>query len=340
LDPKERGRFAGRRALAALCLAAACVATAAPADRALPGAVAVRAIDGEWTDARRGRTLPVRLRVPQSGEDTVPVILFSHGLGGSREGGGLWGEHWASHGYLVVHLQHPGSDRDLWRSQAGDPAAAARALRGGANAGQLLARVQDVRFVLDEIARRKARGDPDLRRADLSRVGLSGHSFGAQTTLALVGQRFVLPGGGEPLLRDPRIVAAIAFSPTSRERAGDLATQFGSIRPPVLLLTGTRDGDVIGDGTTPAARARVFDYLPPPDKYLAVFEGGDHGVFGGHALLRATSPRDVDIQSGVKALSLAFWDAHLRGDAPSAAWLGNGGAAALLSKGDRYETKP
>jgi predicted dienelactone hydrolase len=197
-----------------------------------------------------------------------------------------------------------------------------------------------VRFALDEIARRKAAGDPVLARADLSRVGMSGHSFGSVTTLALVGQRLVRAGAGEPLLIEPRIRAAIAFSPNARQRAGDPATQFGSVRLPVLMLTGTRDGDVMGDGTTPEARTKPFEHMPPPGKYLAVFEGGDHMVFGGHEMRRTVTARDRDIQSDVKALTLSFWNAHLRDDRDALAWLQEGGARSILSKDDRYESKP
>jgi hypothetical protein len=106
------------------------------------------------------------------------------------------------------------------------------------------------------------------------------------------------------------------------------------------MLTGTRDGDVLGDGTTPEARARPFEHMPPPGKYLAVFEGGDHMVFGGHEMRRAVTERDRDIRSDVKALTLSFWNAHLRDDRHALAWLQEGGARSILSKGDRYESKP
>jgi hypothetical protein len=80
--------------------------------------------------------------------------------------------------------------------------------------------------------------------------------------------------------------------------------------------------------------------MPPPGKYLAVFEGGDHMVFGGHELRRAPTARDREIQAGVNALSLAFWNAYLKDDANARAWLEGAGAKAALSKGDRYEARP
>ena len=47
----------------------------------------------------------------------VPVILFSHGLGGNREGSKFLGEHWAARGYVAVFLQHPGSDDSVWKGK-------------------------------------------------------------------------------------------------------------------------------------------------------------------------------------------------------------------------------
>ena len=44
-------------------------------------------------------------------------MLFSHGLGGSREGSAFLGKHWAARGYVVVFLQHPGSDESVWKSK-------------------------------------------------------------------------------------------------------------------------------------------------------------------------------------------------------------------------------
>ncbi len=66
-------------------------------------------VDEAWTDAARSRTVPLRVRWPD-GPGPWPLLLFSHGLGGSRDGGELWGEAWCEAGFVVIHLQHPGSD--------------------------------------------------------------------------------------------------------------------------------------------------------------------------------------------------------------------------------------
>src|ERR1700722_20103770 len=66
----------------------------------------------EWKDAKRERAVPVKVYLPK-GEGPFPVVIFSHGLGGSRDGYEYLGRHWASHGYVGVHLQHLGSDSSV-----------------------------------------------------------------------------------------------------------------------------------------------------------------------------------------------------------------------------------
>ena len=72
--------------------------------------------DFDWLDPRRQRPVPVRLYWPAglAADARVPLVVFSHGIGGSRRGYSYLGSHWASHGYASLHLQHVGSDRSLW----------------------------------------------------------------------------------------------------------------------------------------------------------------------------------------------------------------------------------
>ena len=77
-----------------------------------------------------------------------PVVLFSHGLGGSRHGSGYLGEHWSRRGYVAVFLQHPGSDESVWRDV---PTRRLAAMRDAASAENFLLRVQDVPTVLDAL---------------------------------------------------------------------------------------------------------------------------------------------------------------------------------------------
>jgi len=53
------------------------------------------------------RDFPIRVYLP-SEKSSAPIVLFSHGLGGSREDSGYLGKHWAARGYVAVFVQHPG----------------------------------------------------------------------------------------------------------------------------------------------------------------------------------------------------------------------------------------
>ncbi|MBA3593796.1 MAG: hypothetical protein H0W47_08335 [Polaromonas sp.] len=172
-------------------------------------AQAASSTDETWLDANRQRAVPVRIRWPQGAApaDGWPVIIYSHGLGGSRSGGEVWGEAWTQNGFVVLHLQHGGSDIDAVRGVSGGFADRA-ALRSVGNATQLLARLQDVAFALDEMARRKMT-EKAWRSVRTEWVGMAGHSFGAHTTLGIGGQAYP----GQPGLREPRIAALIALSP-------------------------------------------------------------------------------------------------------------------------------
>lgn len=275
--------------------------------------------DFEWTDAERQRAVPLRLRLP-AGEAPCPLVLFSHGLGGDLNAGSLWSEAWAAAGIATLHLQHPGSDRSVLRSGP-------RALRTAANAQQLQARALDVRFVLDELARRAAE-HPRLR---LDRIGLAGHSFGAHTTLAVAGQHF--PRGAT--LADPRPRAFAAFSP-SPPNGGDATAAFGSLRRPVLCLTGSLDGSPLvpeGDANRRegAWRRAVYDALPAGDKAELWLDGADHMSFGGQAVggamarLRERDPRASAQaerhQALIAAVSSDWWRAQLLDDAAARARL-------------------
>ena len=98
----------------------------------------------EWHDAARNRDVPVKIYYPATNTAPCPVIIFSHGLGGSREGYEYLGRHWASHGYVSVHPTHIGSDTSVLRTwQAMQHAAA--------DLQNAIDRPKDVSFVIDQL---------------------------------------------------------------------------------------------------------------------------------------------------------------------------------------------
>lgn len=267
-------------------------------------------VDFTVRDSQRERDIPVRVYLPAE-KRAAPVVLFSHGLGGTREGSVFLGRHWSARGYAVVFLQHPGSDDSVWKDKPlGERAAS---MRQAANAQNFNLRVQDVPAVLDQLDRWNKEAEHALAgRLDLAKLGMSGHSFGAVTTQAVSGQSYPLIGAR---FTDPRIKAALVLSP-SRPGAGDVQKAFGGVKIPWLLMTGTRDVALIGGAAIGASdvesRLAVFPALPAGAKYELVLEGAEHSVFTDRALPGDTGQRNPNHHRAILALSTAFWDAHLQ----------------------------
>jgi predicted dienelactone hydrolase len=309
-------------------------AAAAPAydPLATPAQFVAQTLDLEVHDAARNRDIPLRVYLPAE-KSPAPVVLFSHGLGGSREGNQFMGEHWSARGYVAVFLQHPGSDSSVWKDQP--PGQAMRGLREAANPQNFLLRVKDVPAVLDQLERwNHAAGNPLQNRLDLAHVGMSGHSFGAITTQAVSGQS---TASGQQAFTDPRIKAAIAFSPSPGKNASP-AQAFGKVAIPWMLMTGTRDNSPVGD-IDAASRLEVFPALPPGRKYEVVLFNAEHSAFTDRGLPGDREPRNPNHHRAILALSTAFWDAYLRNDPAARVWLDGAGARGALEKEDRWERK-
>lgn len=293
----------------------------------LPGAARSAApagfADETWTDAARGRQIPVRLRWP-AGEGACALVIHSHGLGGSRAGGAAWGEAWQAAGLAVLHLQHPGSDSAVWQ-QGG-----LRGARQAASAEQYLARVADARFVLDELERRRAAGGA-WSRVKFDTIGFSGHSFGARLTQALAGERAAGRWRAKRTegLAEPRLRAFIAFSPGFNERDGlddtALRQRFGAITRPFLAITGTDDDSMLVGDASNAARRAVYRGLPEGARAQLVLDGADHATFGGGTGIEQADarggrrgPRAASLQAQhqrvIAAISTDWWRWRLLGD--------------------------
>jgi len=164
---------------------------------------------------------------------------------------------------------------------------------------------------------------------------MSGHSFGAITTQAMSGQKNA--AGRE--FGDARIRAAVLMSPSPPQRKGaDPKVAFGEVKTPWLLLTGTEDDSPIGD-LTPARRLDVYPALPPGGKYELVLFGAQHSAFGDRPLPADRGERNPNHHRAVLALTTAFWDAHLKGDAAARSWLDGDGARTVLEAKDRWQRK-
>lgn len=283
-------------------------------------------------DSYRDRQIPVLIYLPRETQPE-PVVLFSHGLGGSRKGSAYLGVHWSERGYIAVFLQHPGSDELIWENKP--LAERALAMKEAADLQNFLLRVRDVPAVLDELDNwNKEPGNALFGRLDMRHIGMSGHSFGAVTTEAVSGEVFRAVS-----FTDPRISAAVIMSPSS-PRGGDADNQraFGSVKIPWLLMTGTKDVSPIGDQST-ASRLMVFPALPAGSKYQLVLNDAEHSAFTDRPLPGDSEPRNPKHHADILAITTAFWDAYLRSDSRARAWLDGPGPRGILDPADQWSSK-
>ena len=249
-----------------------------------------------WFDSKRQRSIPAVLYLPKT-DQPAPLIVFSHGLGGTRYGYSGFGKYWASKGMASIHLQHPGSDRAVWTSQG---FAVLSALKAAANTDNAVARALDVTFALNTLA-----ADTDLaKRINFEKIGVGGHSFGANTALMSAGAQFQQDGKALGF-GDKRIKAALVMSPPALPTSLDPKYVYRPIQIPTLHLTGTQDNTPIpGAITTADMRRESYDAIPAGPKYLGIYDGGKHAMFNDRT-------RD-DVNSAIKQsayeLSLKFFN--------------------------------
>jgi predicted dienelactone hydrolase len=294
-----------------------------------PAVAEARTCQGVWTDPARNRALPVELRLPDGARGQVPVILYSHGLGGSNAGGGIWKAAWERAGFAVLSVQHPGSDSSLLTPGAGIRNLIA--LRRAFTPATLTARVADIGFVLDRLDGQAGVGACPTTGIDRSRIGMAGHSFGSITTMAMAGARLT----GAPGMREARIAAAVALSP-SPPRDGSADRAFSDVTVPVMMATGTED-QLRFDTIRASDRLKPFAALPPGGKYLLVLDGATHMDLAGGGPL--SNPR-AELTRPVIAATTAFWNATLRLDTTAEGWLKSpSGFRATLPESDRFSIK-
>jgi predicted dienelactone hydrolase len=326
-------------ALSLICLAhAEETKTYAPPVPALEVAIA----KCEWHDARRDRDVPVKIYFPKDGAGPFPIVVFSHGLGGSRENYEYLGRHWAGCGYVSVHMQHIGSDDSIWKNVP--VAERARALqRGAVNIANVLNRPPDGQFVIDQMEKRNGDETSPLKgRLDLNSIAMAGHSFGGYTTLALAGETFILPLGMTKRYDEPRIKAAIQMSAPAPAIRREMDKAYGSITIPVMHMTGTWDFLEILPQTTAADRRIPFDHMSNSETCLVIFKDGDHMIFSGRERMMAAPEKlaqDATFQKLICASTTAFWDAYLKGNAGAKKWLLEGGCERLLGEQATIEHK-
>lgn len=277
---------------------------------------------GEFVDSSRdGRVVPFKVYYPvEHGLQSMPVILWSHGFGGSRDGAGFIARYVASHGYALVHITHFGTDSSLWEGKPGHPWDILRQTKVPRE--MTLARMNDVPFVLDCLPGWAEENLEPGQFMDFSRIGMSGHSFGAMTTQAIAGMPIPLRDKSLQSFRDDRVRAGILYSPTPIAHLTDALPEeiYGAIDIPLFHMTGTEDDSPL-EHHSYNDRLVIHRHAGHPEQYLQVLEGGDHMVYNGTRGKLEANPRREEHEEAIKIASLAFWDAYLKDDDKALAWM-------------------
>jgi predicted dienelactone hydrolase len=311
----------------------------------VPGPFTVKTVLFNWHDDTRNRNVPVRIYYPDTPDGKFPVILFSHGVGGSRDGYAYLGYHWASFGYVCVHIQHVGSDNGIWQGLSPDQIVPAMR-RATAQTSNSINRPLDISFAIDQLQNLNTDDATFKNRLDLDHIGMAGHSFGAFTTLAIAGEVFTSSTGKSVQWPDPRVKAAIAMSESAPRDRTQWDEAFAHIVIPMMHMTGTLDTSPT-DRSTLSDRRVAFDHIPATaDQYLITLQGGDHMVFSGRT--QANGPLagngnpglDPTLQVLIQQSTTAFWDAYLKSDPNAKTWLTGDGCKTMLGENAKLEIKP
>jgi predicted dienelactone hydrolase len=306
-----------------------------------PGPFGVGFRTYELVDATRGnRPLPTVVYYPsKTGSVTTPekdaaqdfsaapypVVMFSHGSGGSKDQYLYFYTHLASHGFVTAAMDHTGNvgigqEQPIYLDMS-------------------IKRPFDVIFVLDRMAEMfKPGGDlPGL--GDAGNAGIAGHSYGGNTTLGLAGTTFgwdfitescknpkfdkyvcPIPENKnllETKLPEKRFKAAITMAHDGAQSYfGPECAGGSSLSLPALFFGGT------ADNTCPYATEAVpcFGKTPAP-KFMVKMTGAGHIGF-----TDVLNEGDMDLarmHSLIQRYSVAFFSSVLKGDPGYTAYLGD-----------------
>jgi dienelactone hydrolase len=275
-------------------------------------------------DQVRDKDLEIKVTYPD-GVDTYPVIVFSHGLLGSKDGYQPLVRYWADNGYVVIQPTH--YDSAAFRKPTLTELRDLTPLFVGWES-----RPDDIILILNQLANIESLLPEFKGKFDHGRIGMGGHSFGSHTAMLIggtqlsansfgncgnVGSTSSGSGAGGKQFRDERPLAFLLLSPQGSGRALTETADFNQsawddFERPMMIVTGTEDkGRRRQDHVW---RSEAFKYGAPDDKYLMVIEGGYHG-FGGITGTKffGSGPANDSHVEWVQLSTLAFFDHYVKG---------------------------
>jgi len=181
------------------------------------------------------------------GATHLPLLLFSHGSCGFPEQSLFLTPLIASYGFIVAAPPHPGNTLSDLLSGAGCDTPAELV-------DSYVNREADIEYVLDQLLALDDDSTSFLFQAiDPNRIGMSGHSFGGQTTLRVCAD-------------DPRIIGGLALAPA----LGPVQAQAARIAIPMMVQDG--EVDTLAPFTTNSLA--TYDLLHAPRYLLEILDAG------------------------------------------------------------------
>jgi dienelactone hydrolase len=257
-------------------------------------------------DSERTRQIQLRIHYPDA-SGPFPLIVWSHGAGGSKDNYLTLMEHWASYGYVTIQPTH--SDSRSLAAKPSDPVS----FRDWQN------RPADISFILNSLTEIETVEAALKGMIDVKRIGVGGHSFGANTAQFIGGAR-AFPIGGEKSFEDSRVTAVMLLS---GQGPGEMLTEksWSSFKKPTFVMSGSADGPT-RTGQPAEWRKKPYELSPPGDKYLVWVDGLDHGYGGitGWNFNPKNKPNPDHVRY-TKIVTMAFWDTYLKGSGDARTYL-------------------
>lgn len=183
-------------------------------------------------------------------EGKFPVVIFSHGNGGTRMQNTFWCDYLASHGYVIVSADHTANARVTVIK--GKPIL----FQGDQRENSAVDRPKDVSSLLDQITLWNGGADSRFSgKLDLSKPVAAGMSFGSWTAIVAAD-------------RDPRFKAVIAMAAAPEEHS--------NLTVPSLYMLGTEDRTIKATGNE---RIRGVYAKRARDGFLLELKNGGHYSF-------------------------------------------------------------
>ena len=207
----------------------------------------------QWTDTSRDRTISAQWTTPRGGARALLIIL--PGLAQGNWAPPALVETLTDAGFAVLTLGHPGNDSAVWQSPEARRADFRLAARRMYSMPEVTDRADDVRYVLDSLARQPPAWLPGDAK---QRIGIIGIGLGAQTAQLLLGERMARD---TPLANDRRIAAAALIAPYVGFEGPAMHQRYAGITTPLMMVYGLTETDPNGLGMTAQQRRAMADAL-------------------------------------------------------------------------------